>query len=229
MNRTQARIALGIGVAATGIMFGFLVGASETPLAGTVVSTAFVSAIGLISVLVANKDAPDLAAAPQGGVQQPPPVNHGRDTKRTTEAIFLLGIILLMFSGGFLGGVFWGADARNASENIEPHVAIPWQSTTAPSTPGDAWYWLTFSHDAGSMGLSDEEIQRIYALHFETHGPNIGKAKSAMPTTNVSWPSLQSAPTDGGVGTVNHAASGGGFTMIKQFRGHGGPVLAPNK
>ena len=149
------------GIAVMGVVIGYLTGASNSPIAGVVISSIFGAAL---SVWVGRSL---LLESP------------GPDTKRTSSDLEPIarigGMAMTAFALFFVAGTFGGGWLRNAWPHFtrESHLTVPWVGSKSdpPATPLEAWKWITFSRDAAALGLDPQEIIQLYDRSKEAKAP----------------------------------------------------------
>lgn len=85
------------------------------------------------------------------------------------------GIGMIAFATCFTVGTFLGGWYRYSWSTIE----VPWgnQPDDVPDSPEEAWYWITFTHDAVAFGTSSKEIKSVYqAAKRNNYKPHLESA-----------------------------------------------------
>ena len=146
------------GVSAIAALLGFLVGASESPVAGIALTAAFGLVASAISLKfktsageIERSDAPKLAAA----------------GSMSTESLQALGLILFLFAITFAVGLGAGVASRLSYHKATPETAFPWQGLDAPKTAKKAVDWILVRKRLRDLGYTDTQIQSIYAIDLE--------------------------------------------------------------
>jgi hypothetical protein len=181
-----------IGVGSAGVMLGYLTGASSSPIASVVVSSVFGAALGLVAGRLApsgkEKQGKEADGKEEGVDDAPVLLLRAQEWQRIAP---LIGIGLTVFSAFFVGGTVAGGWLRHAWPHLlhQDGLTVPWKRSTdgLPTTPQDAWKWITFAHDAKGLGLDSEEIFKLFERN------RLGKVplEEATPT----WPSYRRGDT----------------------------------
>jgi len=127
------------GVSSFGFLVGFVSAVSLTPVGGVTISTVFGGLIGIAAGYFTSKSK-DSGSEALNALSSP--------------ALAISGYTLILFSSLFVGGLFAGAYSREAwlaaHERPPTLITAPWKNDQAhlPSSPEEAWKWLSFAHDA---------------------------------------------------------------------------------
>lgn len=195
-------LVLGIGL--VGAVVGFMVGASDTPVVGTVIPVVFgviTAALAVIgrSPLPLAKELVELAN--NQGWQDRAQELLDTELRRARGTPLKFGVVLVVFAVLYAAGSFAGVQARtNAWLLPRPVPApFPWNGAKAPGTVERALEWLTVAQSLRAAGYSDEHIQDLYKIEsnaiqtvidrasatqpFPWDSPDVGDQAKAAPTT----------------------------------------------
>lgn len=161
------------GCAAASGTLGLLVGASQSPVAGTFVTAVFGLAVGAfgvydqrraVSLLEEARNALDAESAELRS-------KAGRKLDSELAGVFRLdssrvGKILLVFAVSFVIGLIGGAQVRASGW---PRVAqssrdFPWEEATAPTIPFNALDWIAIQENLLDIGYSSKEVKDLYEI-----------------------------------------------------------------
>ena len=138
---------LGVGVACTAAAIGYMVGASNSPVVGSVVPAAF----GLLTIAFAVPRRVAPSEKPDGA---------------TPEALAALGprsvgILLTVFATAYLGSALTGSAVRTWPAR-PIHTPFPWTNSTAPADHIGAIQWLVVQKRLLAYGYTPDQIQELY-------------------------------------------------------------------
>jgi hypothetical protein len=175
----------GLGLSLFSATVGLLVGASQTPVAGVLVTAIFgvvVAAIGFFdSRNVATKldslksEMSRLSISGERVDEEKISSVLGKSLAPDSARV---GKLLFLFSAFFLLGIVGGALLRvNAWPSPKRVVTrFPWSAQTAPTMPYNALDWIAIQDSLLKMGYSEEQVQQLYRLQYsvwQKSGENI--------------------------------------------------------
>lgn len=180
-----------VGIAFVGATMGFFAAVSMTSIGSAMVSTVFGGIIGLAAGFLGGKASKSTAR---------------EVSERAGQLIAVWGVCLIAFSVSFTTGLIGGAWSRERWVQAFEHdesvsLPVPWRDNTenTPSTPEEAWRWITFAHDAARFGLTDADIKALFRAHLKAEDKDYEDA---------TWPSF--APVKSDDETKNGPPSSGG-------------------
>jgi len=146
-----------------GFLLGFLTSASNTPIAGVVVTSVFGGAVGVLGTLI-----PSWFAKSPTHDSTKANINPGRFASR-------LGLGVVAFCLAFLPGSFAGANYRMLwwpdFVRQKQDLLIPWgEDVPKHGTPGVLLTWIRFAQEARKYGMTDDDILKIYNTSFLAGG-----------------------------------------------------------
>ena len=139
---------LSLGIACLAALLGFLVGASESPVAGIAITATF----GIVATVLSTKLSSS-ALDP----------NSQKSRDFTAVHLTQLGRILIIFSVLFASGLAVGIAARlKFNETDAP--SLPWEGKQAPRSAKQAVDWIIVNNKLRGMGYSQKQVMEIYEL-----------------------------------------------------------------
>lgn len=175
-----------IGIGAFGLIMGYLVGASNTPVVGAVLAILVPAATAFFGLFRGKKES-----------SQPKPALY-LETKP-------IGLMLAFFSIFLLVGLFAGEYHRRfdlfSGVGDDEKQFIWSDSETKPETLDSALLWINTAYELRKSGYSDEEIRELYemSLPLTTTKPEEEKPSGPAPGT-LPWtpypviPGIDSGP-----------------------------------
>ena len=140
------------GIAATAVVLGYLVGASNSPVAGSAITAIFglgVAAVGLLK-------------------ERSSPAEPGPAATLSSNALRPAGIMLTIFSLTYLAAIL-GSSVLRARLSQPAKVPVPWSANAIPSTPQSALEWLVVQRRLMAYGYTPEQVRKLYEM---LHGVN---------------------------------------------------------
>lgn len=197
---------LAAGIGSIGIVLGFMVGASATPVVSVAIPTIFAlaaAAVGLVQNSQVNKEVAATIKSLSKGGEAVPELIALRDHLKTAPA--RLGAALLVFSVCYLAGIVLGATARTGEWLMPPRSAppLPWHNGQAPAPPDAqrALEWIVVQHQLRKLGYGDATVEQLYAIdakNWAQAGPALPRAPTQAPGAAAKAPqpaaSAASAP-----------------------------------
>jgi len=150
-----------LGIASIAVLLGFLVGASNSPVAGVAITATF----GIVAAA--------LAFYQKSGVEGPfdpaitDPKKMPAPQKNTVDAFKNLGRVLAVFSIAFFAGLGCGVYVKLLPRGVEAASAFPWQGVASPASARTAIDWILVQRHLRSFGYIDTQIAEIYKLHLK--------------------------------------------------------------
>ena len=146
------------GVAALSLLFGFLVGASHTPVAGVAITATF----GLLAGVFAfhQKATLERTLGPKQNLMK----QLDQLKPRITDALGVLGRVLVVFSLAFGVGLTWGIYLK-ITEPIgvsKSAATFPWEGSTEPRSTRAAIDWILVQEKLRVIGYNDKQIRALY-------------------------------------------------------------------
>ncbi len=165
----------GLGLSLFSATLGLLVGASQTPVAGVLVTALFgvvVATIGLFDnrKIATKLDAlrPELSRLSISGERFDEEKIASVLGQSLVPDSARVGKLLFFFSAFFLLGMVGGALLRVNAWPTPKSAAIrfPWSPQTAPTMPYNALDWLVIQDSLLKMGYSEEQVRLLYGLQY---------------------------------------------------------------
>ena len=141
-------LTLGLGIASLAALLGFLVGASESPVAGIAITATF----GIVATILSAKS----SAAAVDSVPQ-------KATEVTTLPLYKLGQMFIVFSIAFVAGLSGGIYARLQFHEVDAQT-LPWEGKSAPKSARQAVDWIIVGAKLRSMGYSNRQVLELYEI-----------------------------------------------------------------
>lgn len=166
---------IGLGLSLFSATLGLLVGASQTPVAGVLVTALFgvvVAAIGLFD----NRNVAAKLDALKSELSRLSISGERFDEERISSTLgralvpdsARVGKLLFFFSVFFLLGMLGGALLRVNAWPSRKRVALefPWSPQTKPTMPYNALDWIVIQDSLLKMGYSEEQVSQLYSLQY---------------------------------------------------------------
>ena len=149
-------ITFATGIACLATLLGFLVGASESPVAGIALTATFgIVATGLALHQRAAGESP--ADLPKVAGVVPGEGNLNR-------ALRSLGVVLVTFSLTFGIGLSVGVYTKLKSHEVQLEASLPWQGLQPPTSARKAIDWILVRKRLREHGYSDPQIVELYKI-----------------------------------------------------------------
>lgn len=145
-----------IGIAFIAALLGFLVGASESPVAGIALTATF----GIVATGLALHQK---AATVTPNSLPPVPASEVSQAQLVT-ALKSLGVVLIVFTLTFAGGLTLGVWSKLQSHIAEPQTRLVWQGAQRPTTAKKALDWIMVQRKLKDMGYTDKQVLEIYKI-----------------------------------------------------------------
>jgi hypothetical protein len=191
MSSLGSRIWAILGLGFISVLLGFLVGASNSPVAG-VTLTALAGLLGPI-VAIATLRQRERSSARRNLVPEGDHNETGTNAlSRLEEEDFwrvgaALGKAAVIFSVMFLAGVLLGATVRYSGfPRVRTTREFPWNvadSAEAPRTPEEALLWLGLQRSLEDRDYTPEQIQFLYKLALKNRALQIPQSAQPNKTT----------------------------------------------
>lgn len=152
-----------VGIFLIAVILGFLVGASESPVAGIALTATFGLVASAISLKSKPQDMLKASALDLSRASVPEP-NPQRPTEITSATLHDLGLVLAVFSIAFSVGLAAGIASRIKYHKVEPMTALPWQGLEEPRTARKAVDWIVVHKKLRDLGYTDKQIASLYAI-----------------------------------------------------------------
>lgn len=134
------------GIAFFSVLLGLLIGASNTPIAGAVVSSIFGILVILLGFFKREEDK-KISISPQN--------------------LKFAGKSLVMFSVLMFVGLLVGENYRNNTfDFLKEEQIIPWENDSGPTNTYEAIDWLITSKKLRQLGYSETQIKLIYKIRI---------------------------------------------------------------
>lgn len=144
------------GIGSLALLLGFLVGASNSPVAGIALTATFGLATAALS-LYQKSDAGDSSENP---------ANESKKTANARKSAFatltMLGQLFIVFTITFFVGLGGGVYVKHLQSVAEPAPPFPWQGQEAPPSARIAIDWILVQKHLRSAGYSYSQISEIY-------------------------------------------------------------------
>ncbi len=207
-RKTGHLVILFLGLAVVGLLIGYMVGASSTPVVGAAIPVVF----GLVATGFAllqrtgNSDAVTKAIEKISTAGDLAKILKQADeqAKRSfSEAARDVGIALIVFSVFYFLGTLVGAQLRLngtfAQFYPENFKSLIWEvensNLEAPPNLAEAIAWLSLQRSLDAYGFDDTEIATLYELAYEQWNPE-KEEPSAFPWDDDKQPYFASAAYD---------------------------------
>ena len=155
MRKHSTHAWLYTGITATAVSLGYLVGASNSPVAGSAITAIFGLGIAAIGVFKERNSQ----------------VEPGTAAVLSSGALRSAGIMLTIFSLTYLAAIL-GSSIVRARVSQPVKVPVPWSAHATPSTPQSALQWLVVQRRLMAYGYTPEQIQKLYeTLHGMKDAP----------------------------------------------------------
>lgn len=133
---------LSIGYFTLSASLGFILGASNSPVAGVFITAFF----GLLGTVIGAQYLFDKSKSL--------PINN-----------ISVGVGLIVVSVGLVGGIFSGEHYRTGGSNDTTKTkTLPWLGLESPKNTYEALDWLQVQEKLSKLGYSDEQIKEIYSI-----------------------------------------------------------------
>jgi hypothetical protein len=205
---TSAQLSLAVGLAVTAGVLGFMVGGSESPVVSTVIPAAFallIPAFGLIKGRASSSP-----NEPEHNAEQ------GHQTARVSpHMMFLVGIMLTVFSGSYVLGALVGIRFREALPSRS--LGLPWATKEQQPPVDEALQWLVVQSRLLEYGYNLKDVRTLYdAYHSANPTQHVAFANPDGKSLNFALERnlLNNVPEPSEA--VQKAFSGG--TMLTSFR-----------
>lgn len=165
----------GLGLSLFSATLGLLVGASQSPVAGVLVTALFgvvVAAIGLFD----NQNIATKLAALKSELSRLFIAGERADEEKLSSILgralapdsARVGKMLFFFSVFFLLGLFGGALLRVNAWPSPKRVMLgfPWSPQTKPTMPYNALDWIVIQDSLLKMGYSEKQVRQLYSLQY---------------------------------------------------------------
>jgi hypothetical protein len=199
-----------LGSASFGSLLGFLTSASNTPIAGVVVTSVFGGVLGILGAWV-----PSMFS----GARSPESTNSKIDTGKLST---VLGLGALAFSLAFVPGSIGGAYYRVVwwpdLLRDKGVMMVPWGEELPSAPPETLMKWVEFSQYARSVGISDNHIKGM----FQSSIREPALESDENPAVTISSKTTLNPPPGTPTPRPASEGSGGGAYINKN-----NPVLAP--
>ena len=133
-------VTLLIGLGALFSTIGILIGASNTPVLGAVL-TGFLGLVGTIATVLKVSESSLL---------------------RTTRSMLAAGFAMIVISATLLGGVFLGETYRRLP--YEQSEGFPWKGKTPPAGVHEAIDWMLLADRLEVLGYDDDVVTSLYSI-----------------------------------------------------------------
>ncbi len=177
-NKQGTRFISTVGFVAFVLLIGIMVGASQSPIAGTVVTAIF----GLGAAVLE--------------LSKPEETRPGLQIKKGAA-----GALLLLFVVSFSPGIVIGAKIRASGwpRTEAPPIEFPWGEAKPPEDPLNALDWVLINSNLLELGYSQEQIRALYqiqVLAWESNGGESppGNMLRIEPLSNL----FSAKPAEGG-------------------------------
>ena len=178
-----------VGISLVALLLGFLVGVSESPVAGIALTASFgIVATGLaLHQRTASGHPPDLPSVPDA-----------EPTKSDLlTALESLGKVLIAFAITFVGGLALGVATKIWSHAPEPQQKLLWQISqvpaSAPASARKAIDWIVVRERLRALGYSDQQILEVYRIDADKKKDE-DKGGFLQPDNSLLSPILSAAP-----------------------------------
>lgn len=155
-----------IGIACVSTLLGFLVGASESPVAGIALTATF----GIVATGLALHQ--NAAGVPKDSL--PPVDGVTTDESKFIRALRSLGYVLVIFSIAFSTGLWAGIHMKMQSHKVQIEASLPWAGQEAPKSARKAIDWVVVRHKLRDIGYTDSQIVEIYKIDTKKGDSNDG-------------------------------------------------------
>ena len=157
------------GIVSLGLLLGFLVGASHTPVAGVAITATF----GLLAAVFALHQKATVEKAlvfKQDLVKQLDELQP-----RITSALNTLGRTLFVFALAFGIGLAFGIYLRLAQPfgANKPPATFPWEGSMEPISSKSAIDWILVQEKLRIMGYGDNQIKALYEKDRKSKNDNL--------------------------------------------------------
>lgn len=184
-----------IGIACIAGLLGFLVGASESPVAGIALTATF----GIVATGLALHQRAASVFAPTHLPTIPRPEPTAIEVLRALKS---LGALLVVFSIAFAAGLALGVWGKLQSHAVEPESKLFWQGLSAPTSARRAIDWLVVRKKLTDMGYTDAQVIELYRIDMERK--NSDKDNSYLSADQLLSPILSEVPVASGPGRKGH-------------------------
>ena len=150
-----------VGIVFIANLLGFLVGASESPVAGIALTATF----GIVATGLALHQRA-FVSVPPDSPSASAPIKAPTEGK-VLEALKSLGIVLITFSVAFAIGLAIGIAAKVQSHRVDKETKIFWEGVQAPTSARKAIDWLIVRKRLNEIGYTDGQVLSIYKLDVE--------------------------------------------------------------
>jgi|GEM_PF-5413313 len=200
----SAKFWLFLGISLLALLFGYLLGASSTPVAGVFITASIGAVASVGSLLPALFSKTKIATSASG-------------TDISTNAILkLTGQIIFFFALSLIGGTYLGAEVRwYFTENDKNESSFetdsssvfgkfPWNEHSKPRNGQEAIDWCMTQNMLVEIGLSEAQIKEIYQIYrFPTAQKDSVKALASGVVLQQTLPARRNV-------VANIPGSGGG-------------------
>ena len=150
-----------VGIASIALLLGFLVGASDSPVAGVALTATFGIAAAALSLYQKSEagDPSDRSA------DEPKKTTAAR--RNTIDTLNLVGRMFVVFSFAFFVGLICGVYVKLLPSAVEPASPFPWQGLGSPTSARIAIDWILVQRHLKSVGYSDIQITDLYKIYLQ--------------------------------------------------------------
>jgi len=134
---------LGIGYFSLSLCLGMILGASNTPVAGTFLTALF----GLMGTVIGSQ------------------YLHDR-SKSLPLSQSSIGVGMMLVSAGIVSGILLGEIYRNSSHAQEKSRLLPWGAMEAPQNTYEALDWIEVQDRLENKGYTPTQIQALYKIRL---------------------------------------------------------------
>ncbi len=174
---TQRLVWFPTGIALLALLLGFLVGASQTPVAGVAVTAAFglaAAALGFLQSSTTEKYF-DLVAARIEAAEKPADRPRHEQLlaaldERVSQGLERTGRALVLFAVVFALGILGGALVRVSGwpHRTKEARRFPWAAGQAPALAENAVAWIGIQERLREAGFTQEQIEELYRMWKKT-------------------------------------------------------------
>ena len=144
-----------LGLSFTAVALGYMVGASNSPVVGSVIPGVFglvVVAIGVFKDLGHRTDVEDRNSAPK---------ERDGSTPLSFDSIRSLGIMLTVFAISYFGAAILGTEVR-ALTSRPASTQFPWTEKNRPTKTTTALEWLVVQKRLVAYGYTLDQVRQLY-------------------------------------------------------------------
>lgn len=159
-----------LGIGCVGIMLGYMVGGSSSPVISIAVPTIFglvITALGLMKAPQPSKNLLKFLRSYGADASSIPEIKDFRN--RNQLAPNLIGLTLIIFSCTFFIAAYYGSESRikNHSE-LDAALEFPWSdNTTKPLTINSALGWIALQQRLYEIGYDHARIKELYEIQVK--------------------------------------------------------------